>query len=121
MTPRRHRTPSLLLLLSLTGCGATEPGVEQVMVSGTVTNAGQPVTGEGIVTLGVTRRSETVNVNMISATLDGTYAIGGEVDSADCGSLFVSIFVTNAFGQTIGFATATVGSCGTQVVGLVLG
>ena len=119
MTLRRYRTPSLLLLLSLAGCGTTEPGIEQVMVSGTVTSAGEPVTGEGIVTLGVTGRSDPVNV--VSAPLDGTYSIGSEVESTDCGSLFVSIFVTNAFGQTIGFATATLGSCGTQVVDLVLG
>ena len=118
MTPR-HRTPWLLLLLSLVGCGTTEPGVEHVMVSGTVTSAGQPVTGEGIVTLGVTGRSDPVSI--ISATLDGTYTIGGEVESGDCGSLFVSILVTDAFGRTIGFATETLGSCGTQVVHLVLG
>ena len=119
MTPRRHRTASLLLLLSLAACGTTEPGLEQVTVSGTVTSAGQPVTGNGIVTLGVTRGGTTVRT--IPVTLDGTYAISGEVESTDCCSLFVSIFVTDLFGRIDGFATEKLGSCGTHVVDLVVG
>ena len=91
---------------------------EQVQVSGTVTSGGQPVIEQATVTLGVTGGNEVVNT--MSTTLNGTYAIGGEVASADCGSLFVSVFITNVFGQTIGFATETVGSCGTQIVDLVL-
>lgn len=109
---------SILLLFSFAACGTTEPGTEQVQVSGSVTTGGQPVIGPATVTLGVSGRNEVVNT--LSATLNGTYAIAGEVASADCSSLFVSIFLTNAFGQTIGFATETLGSCGTQVVDLVL-
>ena len=119
MTLRRHRTPWLLLLLSLAGCGTTEPGLEQVTVSGTVTSAGQPVTGDGIVILGVTGGAATVS--MISATLDGTYAISGEVESTDCGSLFVSLWVTDLFGRVIDIVTEKLGSCGTHVVDLEVG
>ena len=95
----------------------TEPRIEQVMVSGTVTSAGQPVIAAAIVKLGVTGKT----VSIIAAPLDGTYTIGGEVESADCGSLFVSVSVTDVFGRVFGFATEKLGSCGTHVVDLVVG
>ena len=113
-----NRLPPMLLVLVLAACGSTEPSVQQVQVSGTITSGGQPVTENAFVALGVTGRTDPVSSSV--GFLDGTYGIAGEVESSDCGSLFVSVFLQNPFGQVILGATEPLDSCGTHVVDLVL-
>jgi hypothetical protein len=116
MTRRRLAVSAALLALA---CGGTEPGAQQVSVTGSLTSAGHPVTAFGFVSLGVTGATDPLVV--VSASFDGSYGISGEVDAADCGRVFVAVAIVDSFGQTVAEAVEDLGSCGTHEVDLILG
>ena len=92
----KHGITPMAALLCLAACGTTEPGTERVSVNGGLFQQGG-VTGSVTTTLGVPGRTDPVAV--ITHPADGTYSIAGEVESADCESVFVRVVVTDCFGS----------------------
>ena len=115
-------TPRIVLLLgsTLAACGGTEPETRHVSVSGTLTYTGQaPPLSSAVLVLGVTEKSAPVSTAL--SAIDGPFAISGQVDAADCASVYVAASVQDGVtGQILGEVTEPLGACGTHVVDLVV-
>ena len=118
----RPRVCLLLLLgLTLNACSGTEPEVRQVTVSGMLTYTGQaPPLSSAIVVLGVTGKSAPVSTAL--SEIDAPFTVSGQVDAADCASVYVAAFVQDgSTGLILAELTEPLGGCGTHTVDLVVG